>query len=313
MRRCSAGTDSPLALSPDAGDDATAAPPGTAETSAKLAVSGAAGGVVEAIVVQPLDMVKTRFQLNTGQNTSIVRAIRDVVKEGGVMRLYRGMLPEAIGMVPKSSGMYATYESVRRNLTARNGGETTMAIAASAGTASGLAEAVIVTPFQVVKVRLQAKEHLGRYSSPTDCIAKTMREEGLAGFTRGLGPTCWRNGVWNTVYFGLMFRFKQLLPTPKTHAGELGSTLLAGFGGGMIATGFNAPFDVTKSRFQSQVHVPGQVPKYRFTLPSLAAIVREEGVAAVYKGFAPKAWRMGLGGAVSMAAFEATNKLFNLT
>ena len=44
--------------------------------------------------------------------------------------------------------------------------------------------------------------------------------------------------------------------------------------------------------------------KYRFTLASLATIYSEEGARALYKGFAAKAIRMGVGGGVCMAAFE---------
>jgi solute carrier family 25 (mitochondrial 2-oxodicarboxylate transporter), member 21 len=77
---------------------------------------------------------------------------------------------------------------------------------------------------------------------------------------------------------------------------------VVGFFGAVFATCFNAPFDVVKSRFQSQL--PGQQLKYRNTLQSLATIYREEGLSSCYKGFKPKAIRMGLGGAVAMATFE---------
>ncbi len=99
---------------------------------------------------------------------------------------------------------------------------------------------------QVVKVRLQAREHLGRYRNSFDAVAKIYRESGPRGFLIGLGPTCWRNCVWNSVYFGVMFELKSYFPKYESHAGNLLSTLLSGFAGGMIATTFNAPFDVVK-------------------------------------------------------------------
>lgn len=52
-----------------------------------------------------------------------------------------------------------------------------------------------VTPFQVVKVRMQAKEHLGRYTSSADCFIKVLRQEGPLALATGMGPTCWRNCV----------------------------------------------------------------------------------------------------------------------
>eukprot|EP00882_Tetradesmus_deserticola_P033312 GHRQ01038039.1.p4 GENE.GHRQ01038039.1~~GHRQ01038039.1.p4 ORF type:complete len:109 (-),score=42.66 GHRQ01038039.1:297-623(-) len=54
-------------------------------------------------------------------------------------------------------------------------------------------------------------------------------------------------------------------------------------------------------RFQSQL--PGQ-GKYRRVVPSLLAIGREEGLAALYKGFVPKALRLGIGQSVGLVMFE---------
>jgi len=136
------------------------------------------------------------------------------------------------------------------------------------------------------QVRMQAKEHLGRYSSPADCLKKTLRSEGIASFYTGLGPTLWRNCVWNTghdfndrcvgmiffedismliltylffyhiitVYFATMHGIKSnLLPVARNKTESLIQTLFSGFGAAVFATCFNAPFDVVKSRFQSQL------------------------------------------------------------
>ena len=146
----------------------------------KLAISGAICGAVEALMVQPFDMVKTRHQLNTGTNESILNSLRGLYREGGVFRFYRGMAAEVLGMMPKSSGMYATYEMVRLYMLDKEGyGDTSMS-ACIAGFASGFPEALIVQPFQVVKVRVQAKEHLGKYSGSFDCAAKLLRDEGVS-------------------------------------------------------------------------------------------------------------------------------------
>ncbi len=102
-----------------------------------------------------------------------------------------------------------------------------------------------MTPFQVIKVRLQSKELLGRYKNSFDCFARILREEGgPRALTTGLGPTCWRNCVWNGVYFGLMHRLKDWLPKTRPEArglarvGDLIGTLVAGTVGGIFATCF---------------------------------------------------------------------------
>lgn len=68
----------------------------------------------------------------------------------------------------------------------------------------------------------------------------------------------------------------------------------------------NTPFDVVKSRIQGTAKVPGVVPKYKWTYPSLALIAREEGMAALYKGFVPKVLRLAPGGGVLLLVVEAT-------
>jgi hypothetical protein len=62
--------------------------------------------------------------------------------------------------------------------------------------------------------------------------------------------------------------------------------------------------DVVKSRVQNSPRVPGQKPKYNWTVPSLAIIAREEGASALYKGFLPKVLRLAPGGGVLLLVVE---------
>ena len=182
----------------------------SSSSSQALFLAGAVSGMAEAFSVQPLDMVKTRHQLNVGHNESVYKSLVSLYREGGIGRLYRGMTPELIGMVPKTSALYASYEICRRELASLYGD--TSVVAAMSGTLASFPEAFIVTPPQVVKVRMQAKEHLGRFLNPLDCLQKTIREEGMSAMFIGLGPTLWRNGIWNTVYFGTMHKLKSYTP-----------------------------------------------------------------------------------------------------
>jgi hypothetical protein len=51
-------------------------------TNSQIVVAGLGAGVAESVCVQPFDLLKTRFQLNPGQNPSIAAAMRDIYKEG---------------------------------------------------------------------------------------------------------------------------------------------------------------------------------------------------------------------------------------
>ena len=74
------------------------------------------------------------------------------------------------------------------------------------------------------------------------------------------------------------------------------------FAAGVFATCFNTPFDVAKSRIQSARGGGDELSVAR----RLLDICRSEGISGLYAGFTPKALRMGVGGAVGIAAYEAT-------
>lgn len=249
----------------------------------------------------------------------------DVIKNEGFSRFYRGLGAELVGMIPKSSAMYASYELFRRifdeNLPL-DGAESSMArtslVSFLAGAVSGVPEAIVVTPPQVIKVRLQSIDFVGKYSNTIDCAQKIIKEEGLLKMMTGVQPTMIRNSVWNAVYFGSMQYLKivsnAVFPSNRTFIIDRLETLCTGFVGAVFATCFNAPFDVVKSRIQSQVQVsPNEPMKYRSTFQTLALILKDEGFAACYKGFQPKAIRMGLGGGVAMLTFELVCHYFTPT
>ena len=266
-------------------------------------LAGAVAGVCEGVTVQPMEMVKTRFQINTGAQMRILPTMRAIIQEGGVRQLYRGGLPEIAGLVPRSSAMWSSYEFSRRTMVAWNGGVCTTPIVAAAGACAGVCEGMAFSPFQVVKVRLMAKEHLGRYQNTLDCLRQIVRTEGIAALTIGLGPTLWRNCVWDSIYLSCMHNVDLHVPKPDSVPLAVLQNGMLGTAAGMFATCFNAPFDVCKSRFQAQL--PGAPNPYTSTFGALRRILAEEGLRGIYKGLAPKALRLGVGQTVGLTVFQA--------
>lgn len=267
------------------------------------ALAGAIAGGVESLAVQPLDMIKTRFQLSTSTNPSMLSAFRGLLAEGGLPRLYRGLLPEMVGNVPTRMAMY-TGKDFAATVLGSWGLEHKIAVGFISGAFSGLPEAIVTTPFQVVKIRMQNKELTALYQNDLDCFVKVLRAEGPMAFTTGFSPTFARNIVWNSVYFGTIGFFSNLMgPRIPGIVGEI-QNFSSGLFGGVFATCFNAPFDVAKSRVQSGGD------RYRTTFGTLALIFREEGPRALYRGFVPKAWRMGVGGAVGITTFDLLLRCF---
>lgn len=161
------------------------------------------------------------------------------------------------------------------------------------GATAGATESFVVVPFELVKIRLQDKANASKYSGMLDVVAKTVRQEGVLAMYQGLESTLWRHILWNAGYFGCIFQVRQLLPQAKDKSGQMANDILAGTVGGTVGTILNTPLDVVKSRIQNAVKVPGVTPKYNWAFPAVGTVLKEEGFAALYKGFLPKVLRLG--------------------
>uniref|UniRef100_A0A7S3R606 Uncharacterized protein n=1 Tax=Dunaliella tertiolecta TaxID=3047 RepID=A0A7S3R606_DUNTE len=265
--------------------------------------AGAVAGIVEGLSIQPLELVKTRFQINPSAPMQLFPTLQEIVREGGLRQLYRGGLPEIAGLVPRASAALSTLEFSKRTFRAWSPThQLEMRHAYAAGALSGVSEAIAFSPFQVIKVRLMAKEHLGRYKNTADCLQKVVQNEGVKALAIGLGPTLFRNCIWNSIFYGSMHEVE------AHHLSQLNSPILSnlrsfcmGLSVGVFATCFNAPFDVVKSRMQSQL--PDQ-RLYTNTFQALAKINREEGPRALWRGFVPKAIRLGVGQSIGLICFQ---------
>ncbi|KAM0747790.1 mitochondrial carrier [Meredithblackwellia eburnea MCA 4105] len=274
--------------------------------------AGAIAGVTELLCLYPLDVVKTRMQLQTGKAVAgaehyngMVDCFRKIVAKEGFGRLYRGLVPPLMLEAPKRAVKFAandfwgkTYKEVL------NTDKMTQGLSVLTGCSAGATESVVVVPFELVKIRLQDKNSV--YKGPMDVVGQILKKEGPLGLYAGLEPTFWRHVTWNGGYFGCIFQVKALMPKAETKSAELFNNFVSGAIGGFVGTVFNTPFDVVKSRVQNSVKVAGTVPKYNWTFPSLALIAREEGFGALYSGFLPKVLRLAPGGGVLLLVVEFT-------
>jgi len=178
------------------------------------------------------------------------------------------------------------------------------------GASAGATESFVVVPFELVKIRLQDKASAGRYNGMIDVVAQTIRQEGVLAMYNGLESTMWRHVLWNAGYFGCIFQVRQLLPAADTKRGQIFNDIISGSVGGTVGTILNTPMDVVKSRIQNTQKMAGVVAKYNWAWPAVATVAREEGFAALYKGFLPKVLRLGPGGGILLVVYTGVCDFF---
>ncbi|MCJ1356608.1 MAG: hypothetical protein MMC33_006603 [Icmadophila ericetorum] len=279
--------------------------------------AGAVAGVSEILTMYPLDVVKTRVQLQQGKGigedgyNGMVDCFRKIIKNEGFSRLYRGISAPILMEAPKRATKFAANDEwgkVWRNVFGVSKMDQKLSILT--GASAGATEAFVVVPFELVKIRLQDKAQAGKYNGMIDCFAKVIKAEGLLALYNGLESTLWRHILWNAGYFGCIFQVRQLIPKATSKGGQMQNDLLAGAIGGTVGTIVNTPMDVVKSRIQNSPKIAGSVPKYNWAWPAVGTVFKEEGFAALYKGFLPKVLRLGPGGGILLVVFTGVMDFF---
>jgi len=273
--------------------------------------AGAIAGISEILTFYPLDVVKTRMQLEQGRSSvGLVGAFKKIIAEEGAGRLYRGLVPPLMLEAPKRATKFAANDFWGKTYLQLAGTPSmTPLLSVVTGCSAGATESFVVVPFELVKIKLQDKA--STFSGPLHVLRHLVKTEGLiGGLYTGMESTFWRHFWWNGGYFGCIHQVKAMLPKAEDPKAQLLNNFVAGSVGGFVGTAMNTPFDVVKSRIQGAAKVPGVVPKYNWTYPALVTIYREEGARALYKGFLPKVLRLAPGGGVLLLVVEVTLNLF---
>ena len=265
------------------------------------------------------DTIKVRMQLSRRKARGVkprgfYATGKEIVKRETPLGLYKGLGAVLTGIVPKMAIRFTSYEWYKQLLADRDGhvsGQATF----FAGLAAGITEAVfVVTPMEVVKIRLQAQQHsladpldVPRYRNAPHAAYTMLKEEGVGALYRGVSLTALRQGTNQAVNFSAYTEFKQLLQDwqPQYHDKELPSyqTAFIGLVSGAMGPLSNAPIDTIKTRLQKTPAEPGQAAFSRVKIVT-SDMFKQEGSKAFYKGITPRIMRVAPGQAVTFTVYE---------
>ncbi|XP_065850916.1 uncharacterized protein [Euphorbia lathyris] len=93
------------------------------DSKAMMAVQGVCAAMasgISAMITMPLDTVKTRMQVLDGEQNgvrqplTVLKTVKNLVKEGGFAACYRGLGPRWVSMSMSATTMITTYEFLKR-------------------------------------------------------------------------------------------------------------------------------------------------------------------------------------------------------
>lgn len=184
-------------------------------------------------------------------------ALKEVWNEGKVKALFKGLVPNLIGVTPSKAIYFCTYSVMKNlwnNMLPPDSGWVHMISAGGAG----LVAATCVNPIWVVKTRLQLNH--GQMNA-RECVKRIWRRDGILGFFRGLSGSCL--GISETIiqfvlyeYFRSIIsdpdaKFLGLLSADKQHK-TFAQFMLAGGIAKTIAVVMAYPHEVIRTRLREE-------------------------------------------------------------
>ncbi|GFO04237.1 mitochondrial thiamine pyrophosphate carrier-like [Plakobranchus ocellatus] len=291
-------------------------------SSTEHAFAGAFSGAISRTCIQPLDVLKIRFQLQVEplkrtagpKYYGIFQACRRIVGEEGLRALWKGHTPAQIlsiayGVAQASETetcfhnfkmIYASFEFLTQEVwhylpetlttTYRPVTHTIC------GGLSGCIGAAFVHPVDVIRTRFVAQGEPKVYKNLIHAVKCIMVKDGIQGYYRGLVPALSLVGPQMAAQFGLYALLTRLwdrsakkivpsIPAPVDH-------FICGSTSGFLSKLMVYPFDVIKKRLQIQGFEEarqsfGVVRKYNGFFHCIYVSFRDEGASFLFKGLSP--------------------------
>ena len=231
----------------------------------KYAMSVMAASVAES-VTYPLDLTKTRLQLQ-GEVASgdlnfkykgMIRTALGIVKEEGLLMLWRGMLPALYRHAIYTGIRMTAYEEIRNELqrTDKNGFPLWKKVVAGM-TAGGVGQ-LVASPTDLIKTQIQMEGKRGLQGKPprvkgmTDAFQKIVKQGGVAGLWRGCWPNVQRAALVNLGDLSTYDTIKRkLLKNPNLKDNSV-THCLSSACAGLVGAIMGTPADVVKARIMNQ-------------------------------------------------------------
>ncbi|GAA5925236.1 hypothetical protein JCM3775_006402 [Rhodotorula graminis] len=274
-----------------------------ASTAASL-IAGSAGGMCQVIAGNPLDVLKTRAQLaKPGQFKGTMDIALQTLRNEGILAFYKGVTPPLVGIAAVNSLLFAANTAARRLLSPYPDQLSIPQIMA-AGSMAGCVQAVLASPVEMFKVRLQA-QYGPNPKRLRDIVGEMYRKYGWKnGIMRGYWITFAREiPAYAGFYAGYEWSKRALQKKLDTPSLPVWATLTAGGVGGLGYWTACYPLDVLKSRIQNAEQPPRGA---NYIINTFKQIYRQEGARAFIAGLTPTYLRAVPAAAATFVAYELT-------
>lgn len=282
-------------------------------------IAGGFGGTAGIVAGYPLDTVRIRQQ-HSGSGSAF-GILRNAISSEGPLALYRGMAAPLASVTFQNAMVFQIYAILSRafDSSVPTTDPPCYRGVALGGVGTGAIQSLILSPVELVKIRLQiqSKTHdkpgqADIYKGPISVAKGIYRTEGLKGIYRGLTITVLRDAPSHGFYFWTYEYMREKFHPGCRKGGQesFRTMLIAGGLAGVASWVCCYPLDVVKTRLQAQSQ--SSPAKYHGIVDCFRKSVKKEGYSVLWRGLGTAVARaFVVNGAVFTAYETALRCLFN--
>mmetsp|Transcript_21321 Transcript_21321/g.52186 ORF Transcript_21321/g.52186 Transcript_21321/m.52186 type:complete len:336 (-) Transcript_21321:283-1290(-) len=252
-------------------------------------LAGGLSGLCADAILHPIDMIRTRHQINQSHNSGVLYTLFDLSRTNGLRYLFKGFGSNALSAPLSNALFYAGYDYtkawVHYNVISER--QQPLLVHSVAGFWATLLGGLVWVPSENVMRRAQATEDP---RNGTVRVARAiMRDQGIMGFYRNYWMSI---GVWGpycSIYFVTYEWMKRKLAISKVEEDMSIKYLACSAVAATVGVAVTNPLDMIRVRYM--VEGDGGL-KGRFQYKSIEHaflnIVRREGVLALGKGLSAR-------------------------
>ncbi|KZW01956.1 mitochondrial carrier [Exidia glandulosa HHB12029] len=292
------------------------------------ALAGIGSGLAKVTVGHGFDTIKTRIQTSPpGTYRGAIDCLVRTVRNESFFALWKGMTPPMFGQAAIDSALLGSLHNYRLAFmragfvedspvrarymsdadTEYGGKRLTLIGHGLAGLCAGFTSAIVATPIETLKVKLQVQVQRDsasrQFRGPLDCAVKVLRAQGLFG---GLWRGYLTSSLYRSSFFWMFLSMEGLMRASTRLDGtpyEMSKGAATFWSGGLASFSFwvfGIPIDNIKNRiFSAPLSAPRISP-----LDLARQVWHAERLRGFYKGFAPCVLRALPANACAFFAFD---------
>ena len=274
--------------------------------------------------------------MHMSKNSGILRLLRNIYKVEGFGGIYAGLYPTLIMSVPNTVLYFTSYDEIfyRLQNIQKSRDLPEWLVPLIGGGSARLIATFTTSPLELLRTRQAISSNMNSRSHSRGALGEMtemMRMQGISSLWKGLGPTLWRDVPFSAVYWLGVENIRSFLNnrsnskcTPDLKQSPFivaWHSFVGGALSGIMAAFLTAPFDVVKTRIQSQMHdIPAKIAvlecnhsgataladltKSSSTLEYMFHIGKTEGTSSLWRGNVTRMAKVAPACAIMISCYE---------